>query len=150
MQPPKTLSSLAVVSLVPPLILTYKNYRNESPFALFLAVLLVYLTTLFASIATYRLSPFHPLAAFPGPMLARVTRFWAFTQFIGGRQHLVSHQLFDYYGSVVRSGPNHLLFRDARAISTILGARDPWPKHLSEYMGFFSPPHTSMFSTKNY
>jgi hypothetical protein len=93
---------------------------------------MVYLASLLGSIVAYRLSPFHPLARFPGPVLARVTRFWALVQFTKKKQHILSHELFEKYGDVVRSGPDHLLFHDARAIPVILGAQNPWPKHTSQ------------------
>jgi hypothetical protein len=120
------------VGLVPPILLTYKNFNGGNPILNFLSAIFVYLVALYASITVYRVSPFHPLAAYPGPALARISRFWAMAQFIGGKQHILSHELFNRYGPVVRTGPNHLLFRDAKAVSTILGARDPWPKHTSE------------------
>jgi hypothetical protein len=119
-----------MVILAPPAILTYgpPNGVNQRSLVLNLTV---YLLALCSSIVAYRLSPFHPLARFPGPLLARVSRFWALKQCLGRKQHVVSHELFARYGDVVRSGPNHLLFRDARAIPVILGARNPWMKHQS-------------------
>jgi cytochrome P450 len=81
------------------------------------------------SITLYRLSPFHPLAKYPGPVLARITRFWATRHAIGGSQNRVSHELFERYGDVVRTGPNHLIIRNASAIPVVLGAKNPWPKH---------------------
>jgi hypothetical protein len=94
----------------------------------FARALPVFWAALAASVATYRLSPFHPLARYPGPLLARVSRLWALRVVLGGKQHLVSHQLFERYGDVVRTGPNHLIIRDPAAIPTILGGRDMWLK----------------------
>jgi hypothetical protein len=90
----------------------------------------VYLLALVASVAAYRLSPFHPLAKYPGPVLARVSRLWATRVAASGRQHEFSHELFARYGDVVRTGPNHLIIRNVSAIPVVLGAKNPWPKHL--------------------
>ena len=52
-----------------------------------------YLATLALSIAVYRFSPFHPLAAFPGPRLAAQTKWWMVHRILlkGGR-HLELQQ----------------------------------------------------------
>lgn len=81
-----------------------------------------HLATLIASTVVYRLSPFHPLARYPGPVLARVTRFWAFSKALGGKHHLMYHQLHEKYGDVVRTGPDHLFIRDVKAVPVVLGA----------------------------
>jgi hypothetical protein len=88
----------------------------------------VYWAALAASVGVYRLSPFHPLAHYPGPLLARLSRLWALRVALSGQQHIVSHQLFERYGNAVRTGPNHLIIRDAAAIQTVLGSRDMWFK----------------------
>ncbi|EJT96745.1 cytochrome P450 [Dacryopinax primogenitus] len=49
-----------------------------------------------------------PLARFPGPRLAALTRAWAFVQAIGGRQVKHVHELHKNYGPIVRVGPNDL------------------------------------------
>jgi hypothetical protein len=74
----------------------------------------------------------------PGPRLARISRFWATRTALGGRQHVVSHELFARYGDVVRTGPDHLLVRDVKAVPVVLGAKDPWPKHPRAFLP--SPP----------
>jgi hypothetical protein len=108
---------------LPPAALSYA-YASS-----FTRSLVTYLLALTASIVAYRLSPFHPLAAYPGPRLARISRFWATHQVLKGRQHILSHELFARYGNVVRTGPNHLIIRDDTAVSVVLGARNQWPKH---------------------
>jgi hypothetical protein len=46
----------------------------------------------------------------------------------GGKQYLTSHKLFERYGDVVRTGPDHLIIRDAAAIPVVLGGRKMWHK----------------------
>jgi hypothetical protein len=96
--------------------------------AAFARALPAYWTALSASVVAYRLSPFHPLARYPGPLLARVSRFWATRVMLSGVQHKVSHDLFERYGDVVRTGPDHLIFRDPAAIPVVLGGRNMWRK----------------------
>ncbi|KAH8108260.1 high nitrogen upregulated cytochrome P450 monooxygenase 2 [Phellopilus nigrolimitatus] len=67
------------------------------------------------SIVVYRLSPWHPLARYPGPLFAKVSKFW-------DCNHVYHKQLHDRYGPYVRTGPNELSVADASAIPDILGA----------------------------
>ena len=79
--------------------------------------------TLALSVIFYRLSPFHPLARYPGPVLARVSKLWFVSvrrsapkysmlilclpkAYLGwrGRQHVHYMNLHKKYGDVVRVG----------------------------------------------
>lgn len=104
---------------------------SQSPSLLLysLQVTAIHLLTLGLSITTYCLSPFHPLAKYPRPVLARVSRLWAAQGVLCGYQHLDSHELFARYGDVVRTGPNQLIMRNASAIPVIHGVKDRWPRH---------------------
>ncbi|KAF8270117.1 high nitrogen upregulated cytochrome P450 monooxygenase 2 [Lactarius quietus] len=88
------------------------------------AVLLAFLThgsavTSFALI--YRLSPFHPLAKYPGPAIAKTSKWWvAYICATGNLQRYLKN-LHDHYGDVVRIGPNELSIRDPSLIHPILG-----------------------------
>jgi hypothetical protein len=127
---PRSLLGFAGLLCFLPLAISLAS-RPESLAALlgtFSRVVSVYWAALAASVGVYRLSPFHPLARYPGPLLARVSRLWALRVVLNGKQHVVSHQLFERYGNVVRTGPNHLIIRDAAAIPTVLGGRDMWFK----------------------
>ncbi|KAI3399490.1 hypothetical protein diail_6752 [Diaporthe ilicicola] len=74
------------------------------------------------SLITYNLF-FHPLRAFPGPLLSRATPWpWALSHSVGV-QAFYTHRQHDKYGPVVRIGPNHLSFTDPRAWRDIYGHR---------------------------
>ncbi|KAF9497369.1 cytochrome P450 [Pleurotus eryngii] len=75
----------------------------------------------------YRLSPFHPLAAFPGPAYAKLTKFTVAWVTSKGKQYQFYHALHDKYGDVVRIGPNELSIRHVDAVAPILG-HDGLPK----------------------
>lgn len=86
------------------------------------SIYIVFLSTLLASIAIYRLSPLHPLASYPGPVLCRVSKMWtAYIAYNGKLQHYYK-TLHDTYGPIVRVGPNEISIVDKEAIPAILGA----------------------------
>jgi len=69
----------------------------------------------------YRLSPFHPLARYPGPAIAKTSKLWVSYVCAKGDLHRYYKSLHDRYGDVVRVGPNELSIRDASLIHPILG-----------------------------
>ncbi|KAH7931073.1 high nitrogen upregulated cytochrome P450 monooxygenase 2 [Leucogyrophana mollusca] len=81
----------------------------------------VFLTTLFTSISIYRISPFHPLAEYPGPLLCKLTQFWNVWMMWGGKQHIYRLWLHQTYGPIVRIGPNELSIVDKELLPSILG-----------------------------
>ena len=58
---------------------------------------------LFGSMIAYRTS-FHPLRHFPGPPLARVSKFWHVVKNRNAKSHLLLHDLYREYGPFVRTG----------------------------------------------
>ncbi|KAI0067774.1 high nitrogen upregulated cytochrome P450 monooxygenase 2 [Artomyces pyxidatus] len=78
----------------------------------------------------YRLSPIHPLAEYPGPSLARISKLRSSYVCAQGKQHLYFQRLHEKYGDFVRTGPNELSVCDASAIPVVLGAKGlqkgPW------------------------
>lgn len=95
-------------------------------------LLILLLTTI------YRLSPWHPLASFPGPPLAKVTKWWMAYHAIVMDTHEVVRRAHLRYGDIVRIGelwymlcsqyelisvdrlgPNELSFARADAIQPI-------------------------------
>ncbi|KAF2094506.1 cytochrome P450 [Rhizodiscina lignyota] len=71
-------------------------------------------------IAVYRLF-FHPLAKYPGPVVAKVTAWRDVYHAYRGDKHLDFHQLHQKYGPVVRYGPNTLSFNHPAALKAIYG-----------------------------
>jgi cytochrome P450 len=82
--------------------------RVEALVLLFTSGILYVLTT-----ALYRLY-FHPLAKFPGPKTAAVTRLHEFYHqiFRPGRYHQILDAMHDQYGPIVRIGPSEVHIRD--------------------------------------
>lgn len=65
---------------------------------------------------------FHPLARFPGPLLASFTNFWKVYQVAAGNYEDVLLDLHRRHGKIVRIGPNHLDVSDSSAVKTIYGS----------------------------
>lgn len=63
-----------------------------------------YLLLLVTSVAIYRVSPFHPLAKFPGPVLNKITKLAGMQNSWGGHGHRNNHELHKKYGPIVRVG----------------------------------------------
>lgn len=64
----------------------------------------VFWTALIVSIVAYRISPFHPLARFPGPFLERISMFRMAAVSTTGRRHIYIRRLHERYGPFVRIG----------------------------------------------
>lgn len=64
----------------------------------------VFISTLSVSIVAYRLSPFHPLARYPGPLACKISKWWMVWQTKNGRQHKWHQEMHNKYGDAVRTG----------------------------------------------
>ena len=97
--------------VVPALLSVPISYAGRSRYtALPLAFAAYWSGLLFFTLA-YRLSPFHPLANYPGPVLAKSSKLWGAYLSATGDQHRWLKRLHDRYGDVVRIGSRpHLPF----------------------------------------
>ncbi|KAH8101527.1 cytochrome P450 [Cristinia sonorae] len=83
---------------------------------------MTYHATLLSSIAVYRLSPFHPLAKYPGPITLKLSRMWVYRMAKSGKRHEYIRTLHEiYHSDIVRIGPNEVSISDASAIGPVLG-----------------------------
>ncbi|KZP29394.1 high nitrogen upregulated cytochrome P450 monooxygenase 2 [Athelia psychrophila] len=70
----------------------------------------------------YRLSPWHPLARFPGPVACKVSKsVMAWRTYGTGDQHRYIKTLHEAYGDIVRIGPNELSTNRADCVPEVLG-----------------------------
>ncbi|KAJ7717068.1 cytochrome P450 [Mycena maculata] len=114
-----------IVSLlvVPPLVLVF--FPREGPLDLAGSLLRSYASYyggLLLSILTYRVSPVHPLAKYPGPRVCKISKLWLVFISSRGKLHLYVKGLHDKYGPVVRIGPNELSITDVSLLPSVLGA----------------------------
>lgn len=82
--------------------------------------LLVHLLVLGLSITTYRLF-FHPLRQYPGPWIAKLTKWVDFYHTAPGKRHEWLPALHEKYGHIVRIGPNELSFSNPGAVKYLHG-----------------------------
>ena len=68
----------------------------------------LYLGVLTLSVVLYRLSPFHPLSRYPGPVLCRTSMFWHVIRTADGKQMVYLRSLHATYGDIVRIGESPL------------------------------------------
>ncbi|KAJ9503526.1 hypothetical protein LTR99_002288 [Exophiala xenobiotica] len=83
-----------------------------------LAVTILY----FVALAIYRIY-FHPLAKYPGPILAKLTQWPEARSAWQGRRFLNLHLMHEEYGDVVRFAPNKISFRTTGALHDIYADR---------------------------
>ncbi|TBU38266.1 high nitrogen upregulated cytochrome P450 monooxygenase 2 [Dichomitus squalens] len=95
---------------------------------------LTYLGALSAFVILYRLAPWHPLARYPGPPGAKLSKWWMACVSLSGYEHLYIHKLHEKYGDVVRFGPNELSIRSASAANPIMATAAGVPKG-PQYVG---------------
>ncbi|KAI1824076.1 cytochrome P450 [Xylaria intraflava] len=72
----------------------------------------------FGLVVAYRLF-FHPLRAYPGPVLAIISDVYTGFYALRMRLHLVTYHDLKSYGPVVRHGPNKLVFSSPNALQDI-------------------------------
>jgi len=120
---PKTPQPVLITTLVVPTFWSTILLQSfASPLSAISFSFITYFAVLSISIAAYRLSPFHPLASFPGTTLCKLTKWWGVWETYNGKRHLRVHELHKNYGPIVRVGPNELSVADATAIPTVLGS----------------------------
>jgi cytochrome P450 len=78
-------------------------------------------SVLSASIILYRISPFHPLANVPGPILFKISKFTPLWYYCRGQQYTAFEALHARYGPVIRVAPNEISVADIDAVSAVLG-----------------------------
>lgn len=105
-EPSSALSRTTLLIVIPALLSAPISYNVRSPYTSIPLAFATYWSGLVFFTLAYRLSPFHPLAKYPGPLLAKASKFWAAYLSGIGDQHRCLKRLHDRYGDVVRIGRN--------------------------------------------
>ncbi|KAH7926174.1 cytochrome P450 [Leucogyrophana mollusca] len=92
---------------------------HSNPLRRALGFLVIHALTLVSVTVTYRLSPFHPLARFPGPLINKVTSLKLAHIVFSGRRHLIIQSLHQKYGKFVRIAPNNVSINSRAAVAPI-------------------------------
>ncbi|KAI9069564.1 cytochrome P450 [Trametes sanguinea] len=117
-EPDSILAHFALV-LLPPALFSYLLAAHISLAKAIPAAFGTYWTALLLSVVAYRLSPWHPLARYPGPAYLKVSKLpltWVASR---GRQHKFIKALHEQYGDAVRTGPNEVSIRNPDAIPSV-------------------------------
>ena len=112
-EPRSKLPLVALLLVIPALLSQPISYTGRSLYAAVPLAFTTYIGSVVFFTLAYRLSPFHSLAKYPGPVIAKTSKWWA--AYIGtiGDSHRYYKHLHDRYGDVVRIG------RDGRLPSVI-------------------------------
>ena len=113
---PQDLTSLITLLLLVPSGLSTLFHPHSSILIYILLAFTTYLGTLLCSIVLYRLSPFHPLAEYPGPVLCKISKLYSAWISLGGKQHFHYRRLHEKYGDVVRVGAAGLTHLEGASI----------------------------------
>lgn len=86
------------------------------------ALYLIFWSTLWTYIGAYR-AFFHPLRNYPGPLGARLSKWYTVTKVIDTKWHWhrVQQDLQKQYGDYVRTGPRELSIFDPEAVQALMG-----------------------------
>lgn len=85
-------------------IQSYRDVQPSSSLLFSLRCGFIYLFSLTSATLAYRLSPWHPLSAYPGPILWRTTGLVLIIVSLRGKRHLDIDSLHRRYGVFVRIG----------------------------------------------
>jgi len=117
---PEDFFAVSGLVLVPPSVIVWicrevQSQNSPAPTSVFAA----YLSLLLGYTVTYRVSPFHPLARYPGPFLARVSKLFMTGVVSMGHARHYYRRLHDQHGDIVRTGacstrPHRSLFTNVR------------------------------------
>jgi hypothetical protein len=104
LEPRSKLPLTALLFFVPALLSVPISYHVPWPSAAVLLAFVAYGSAVTSFALIYRLSPFHPLAKYPGPAIAKTSKLWAAYLSAKGDLHRCYKSLHDRYGDVVRVG----------------------------------------------
>ncbi|KAN0137390.1 Cytochrome P450 [Lactarius tabidus] len=121
LEPRSRLPLLLLCFIVPALLSIPISYHVPWASAAAVFAFVTYWSALTCFTLMYRFSPFHPLAKYPGPAIAKASKLWGSYHTSTGNIHRCYKNLHERFGDVVRVGPNELSIRDSSLIHPVLG-----------------------------
>ena len=104
------LSRVTLLFVIPALLSQPISYTGQSIYTAVPLAFTAYVGALICFTLAYRLSPTHPLSKYPGPLIAKTTKWWVAYISARGDPHRYYKHLHDRYGDVVRIGRGRFLF----------------------------------------
>ncbi|KAF8261202.1 high nitrogen upregulated cytochrome P450 monooxygenase 2 [Lactarius quietus] len=120
-EPRSALPCFVLIFVLPALLSISISYHVQWPSTAVLLAFSTYGSAVISFTLIYRMSPFHPLAKYPGPVIAQTSKLWASYLSAKGNIHRRFKTLHERYGDVVRVGPNELSIRDPSLMHPVLG-----------------------------
>ncbi|KAI0750011.1 cytochrome P450 [Daedaleopsis nitida] len=106
-----------VVILCIYVLASLKPQSSRSPLEISFFLFSTYAIIALSITILYRLSPWHPLARYPGPLLAKTTSLWLSYISFTGKRYLILDRLHAQYGPYLRIGPFHLSINSPTGVS---------------------------------
>ncbi|KAH7126509.1 cytochrome P450 [Dactylonectria estremocensis] len=76
---------------------------------------------------------FHPLAQYPGPFLASISRSWVMIQILRAKSEMTQRELHAKLGPIIRIAPNEVAIADPEAIKVIYAVNSGFTKVIIEF-----------------
>lgn len=103
-KPGQFLATFFLLGIMPSISVPFVATHFSSFIAAIAVSFSIFYSTLISSIVLYRISPFHPLYKYPGPFLAKISKFWNVWVMASGKNHVCYKNLHAKYGPYVRIG----------------------------------------------
>lgn len=103
-EPANIPSAIFLLLAIPGLLVQQLRSHFSDVLSAIAAIFSAYWAFIIIYTIAYRLSPFHPLAKYPGPLLCKVSKLWVSHIASTGKYHLYAKELHDQYGEMVRIG----------------------------------------------
>lgn len=103
-EPDALLPVSILLVLVPSLLVSFVYLHAPTLILAIAFTFSSYYTVLLAYVAVYRLSPYHPLARYPGPIENKLSKMTIAWETYRGKQYLYIKELHDRYRDIVRVG----------------------------------------------
>lgn len=98
-----------LLAVVPGTLVFFIHKEFATLLGAILTTYVTYWSLILVYTVTYRLSPFHPLAKYPGPLLCKISKGWFAYVTTQGKAHIYVLKLHKQLGSdIIRIGTTHL------------------------------------------
>ncbi|KAF5315461.1 hypothetical protein D9619_007593 [Psilocybe cf. subviscida] len=115
--------AVAVLTVVPALPILFSPNQLSTVFPTAISTYGIFYLTLALSITAYRVSPYHPLAKYPGPRIMKITKLWGAYIAYKGQSHVYLKAMHDKYGPTIRIGPNEISTIERSLLPQIFGSQ---------------------------
>ena len=113
-EPNGIINSLVLLVLIPSVLVYLLQAQFSGVLPTAIRVFTGFWASVLAFVIAYRLSPWHPLAGYPGPLVCKLSKFWMAYITAQGRAPFYIRELHGKYGDVVRIGKSLTYFQKPR------------------------------------